>query len=175
MSSTFTQKLKQRIINSIRADLKFDTPDKFIDNLQMFAETLMTDDEKFKTNFLRGGCEEFRGHFHSYRVASNILGQYFRYSSKLVIPDRIFELKEFKDHAEGIALKTMEFMKTVKQIEDAVNSCNGFREFEQTLPQFKSYLVKAREELYGTRSKTPNLPAAPIEIENLNKYLEVKE
>lgn len=174
MSNTFTQKLKQRVIAAIKSDLKFDTPDKFIEGMYTFAWTLMTDEEKSMTNFLRSGCAGFYGHFYSYRDVESVAGRYFR-GRKLVIPERVLELKEFKDYAEGIKLKTFEFMKTVEQIEHAVNRCNGFREFERTLPQFKSYLEKAREELYGARNKTPNLPAAPIEIENLSKYLEVKE
>lgn len=174
MSSTFTQKLKQRVIAAIKSDLKFDTPDKFIEGMHAFAETLMTDEEKSMTNFLRSGCPGFYGHFYPYHNVESIAGYYFR-GKKMIIPDRVLELKEFKDYAEGIKLKTMEFVKTVEQIEHAINACCGFREFDQTLPQFKSYLQKAREELYGTRNKTPNLPATPIEIANLSKYLEVKE
>lgn len=172
MSNKFTQKLKDKIIYMIKSDMLFETPDKFIKDFYAFIETLMYDEEKSKMRFLQDGCPGFHGQFYAYRHAEDILGDYFK-RTYLIFPDRLLELKEFNDYTKGIYLKTTEFLETVKQVENTINACNGFREFNQILPQFKPYLDKAKEELYGQRLKTQNLPAKPVEIANLDKYMKV--
>ena len=168
-----TNEFRNRVLSLITQDLQFKSPHELIENVEEFAKTLMTDEEIRDIDFMKTRIHMYEKSVAHHYYAEKYLGRYFR-RYYITIPVRLLDLKEFKDYIDGVRSMGNEYLNLTGKIEFEVKMCNSYRDFKQRLPQFLQYVDKVREQL-GQKPRNNNLPVAPVDIPNLDKYLKKQE
>lgn len=168
-----TNEFRNRVLSLIMQDLQFKSQHSLIANVEEFARTLMTDEEIRDIEFMKTRIHMYEKSVAHHYSAEKYLGRYFR-RYYVTIPIRLLDLKEFQDYLDGVRSMGNEYLDITCKIEHEVKMCNSYRDFKQRLPQFLPYVDKVRAQL-GLKPKNKNLPVAPVDIPNLDKYLKKQE